>query len=267
MKSGTWQFKAVLLGGGLAIVAAAAIFWPRIAFTYGKQSVLNELGDPSASTNACLAPGVRQIPAGETSPETVTVDLPGWSFSLPKDGYKVADGSAEFVGEKLWVKVDGVRDKRPIFKPGFAPSNSQVRKYLRDTDPYRLLEEAYSSTQADVEKAQTQVELQKVLYLRLLRAALQTHGAEKLWQRIEVRGRKGFLSGDESSKILVATIYLADTKEFAEIVILPRPGATMEDIYRCLSLLNIQPGPRNAPALGVGMGGRGLAGGLPGLPR
>jgi hypothetical protein len=109
-----------------------------------------------------------------------------------------------------------------------------------------------SSTPRDIEAATTSAELQKSLYLLLLRTALQTNGAEKLWQRIEVRSRDGFLSGDAESKRVIATIYLPQTKEFAELAILPRDGAAMDDIYNCLGELAIQRDPNaqaNPPTL------------------
>ena len=59
----------------------------------------------------------------------------------------------------------------------------------------------------------------------------------------DVRGRRGFLSGDEKSKNVIATLYLPQTRQFAEIAIEPRSGATMDDIYNCLGELAIQRDP------------------------
>jgi len=250
MKSGTWRVKAVLVALGVAAVAAAAALGPRLAFSYSKQRAMNELGAAAGVACPRLAPGVRRIARPADQGETVTADVAGWAFSLPKDEFELSPEPGEpgvFVGRRLTVKIDGVRDKRPAFKAGFRPSNSQVRQYFREADPHEILAAAFGSTPADIERAQTPEQLQKSLYLLLLRSALQTHGAQRLWQRIEVRNRRGFLSGDATSKILVATIYLPQIKEFAEIVILPEPEATMDDIYACLAWLDIQPAPAGKP--------------------
>jgi len=243
MKSGSWRFKALALVFGGVAIAAAASLGPKLAFSYSKQQALKDL---EASPASCprLAPDVCRIPVADGHGEMCVANFCGWSFSLPKADYKLStdalDPGIVFVGKKLSVKVDGVRDRRPDFKSGFVPSNPSVKKYFREVEPYGMLVDAFGSTPADVERAQTPAELQKSLYLLMLRAALQTHGAEDLWQRIEIGSRRGFLSGNETSPVLVATIYLEQTKEFAEVVITPKPGATWEDIFACLGALDIQ---------------------------
>jgi len=226
------------------------MFWPRLTFWYSKQQAFKKLGGLDSSHRmgmlAKLSAETRQIPAAEDQGEAVTVRLGGWVFSLPADRYRFGEGANQNLrleADKLAVVFDGVRSKTPDFSAGYTPSNPQVVKYFREVDPHQMLLDAYNSTPRDIETAATPAELQKSLYLLLLRTALQTDGAEKLWQRIEVRGRAGFLSGDAESGSVIATIYLPQTKQFAELALEPRDGATMGDIYNCLGELAIQRDP------------------------
>lgn len=253
MKSGTWKFKAVLLTVGAILIVATAVLWPRVSFWHRKQQAFEKLGGLDASLRmgmlAKLSAETRHIPAAEDQGEAVTIHLNGWVFSLPAARYRFGDDANQNLrleADKLDVVFDGVRSKSPDFRAEFAPSNPQVVKYFREVDPCRMLLDAYSSTPRDIEAAATPAELQKSLYLLLLRTALQPNGADRLWQRIEVRGRLGFLSGDAESKAVIATLYLPQTKQFAELALEPRQGATMDDIYNCLGELAIQRDP-NAP--------------------
>jgi len=254
MKSGTWKFKAVLSAVGIILIVATAVLWPRLAFWYSKRQVFKNLGGLDASQRtamrARLSAEIRSIPAIENRGEAVTVGLGGWAFSLPAARYRFgedANQNMRLEADKLDVVFDGVRSKTPDFRAEIAPSNPRVVKYFREVDPCRMLLDAYTCTPGDIENAATPAELQKALYLLLLRTALQTNGAEKLWQRIEVRGRAGFLSGDANSANVIATIYLPQTRQFAELALEPRDGATMDDIYTCLGELAIHRDP-NAPA-------------------
>ncbi len=254
MKSGTRKFKVLLLTAGAIVIAITAVLWPRVAFWNSKQQAFSTLMRLDASQRmgwqAKLAPDVRHIPPAGDQGESITVRMNGWVFKLPKDRYFPADDANQtnlLEAENLAVKFDGVRSNSPDFAAGLSPSNEEVVKYFRQIDPYQMLMDAYDTTPKDIEDAQTPEDLQKALYLLLIRTALQTSGAEKLWQRIEVRGRPGFLSGDETCKSVIASIYLPQTKQFAELAIEPREGATMDDIYNCLGELDIQPDP-NPPA-------------------
>lgn len=262
MKSGTWKFKAVLLTVGAILIAATAVLWPRVSFWQSKQQAFENIGGLDASLRvgmlAKLSAETRHIPAAEDDGKAVTVRLGGWVFSLPVARYRFSDDANQNLRletDKLSVAFDGVRSKTPDFSAEMAPSNPQVIKYFREVDPYQMLLAAYNSTPRDIEAAATPAELQKSLYLLLLRTALQPNGADRLWQRIEVRGRDGFLSGDAESKAVIAMIYLQQTKQFAELALEPRQGATMDDIYNCLGELTIQhdpnasvsPPPRDLP--------------------
>ncbi len=262
MKSGTWKFKAVLVTIGLVLIAAATLVWPRVSFWHRKQQAFEKLGGLDASKRigmlAKLSAETRYIPTVENQGEAVTVRLGGWVFSLPAARYRF-DGdpndNLRLKADYLDVVVDGVRSKKPDFRAHMAPSNPQVVKYFREVDPYRMLLDAYNSTPQNIQAATTPAELQKSLYLLLLRTALQPNGAEKLWQRLEVRSRRGFLSGDANSASVIAAIYLPQTKQFAEIALEPHDVATMDDIYNCLGELDIHrdpnahlnPSPRELP--------------------
>jgi hypothetical protein len=225
-----------------------------VAFSYSKSRTINNLRQSFSGGSASLKPGVRNIAPVEAGAEMQAATVNGWTFSMPRSNFVLAsntEGADTFTGQKLTVKIDGVRSKQPEFKAGFAPSNPQVIKYFSEVDPYQLLVDAFSSSLADVEKAATPAELQKSLYMLLLNSALQSHGAQKLWQQIKVKGRDGFLSGDESCAILVATIYLPQTRQFAEIIITPRGSTTMEEIYGCLASLDIKQAPEPIAAGGI----------------
>ena len=260
MKSGTRKFKVFLLTAGAILIAATAILWPRIAFLLDKQQVFNNLSRLDASQRigwrAELAPDVRHIPAAGNQGEpiaVIAVRVNGWVFTLPKDRYHPsadANQTRLLEADKLAVMFDGVRSKSPDFAAGVSPTNKEVVKYFRQADPYQVLLDAYNTTPKDIQDAKTPEDLQKSLYLLLVRTALQTTGAEKLWQRIEVRGRAGFLSGDVTCKAVIASIYLSQTRQFADLAIEPREGATMGDVYNCLADLDIQrdPNPPTHPA-------------------
>ncbi len=259
MKSGTRKFKVFLLSAGAIVIAATAVLWPRVAFWHSKQQAFNNLSRLDASQQfgmlAKLAPDVRHIPAAGDRGESIAVGMGGWIFTLPKDRYHPsadANQTRLLEADNLAVRFDGVRSKSPDFAANFSPTNKEVVKYFRQVDPYQMLLDAFNSTPRDIENASTPGELQKSLYLLLVRTALQTSGAERLWQRIEVRGRAGFLSGDETCKAVITTIYLPRTKQFAELAIEPRKGATMDDVYNCLAALDIYRDPNAAtrPATG-----------------
>jgi hypothetical protein len=253
MKSGTRKFKVFLLTTGAIVIAATAVLWPRLAFWHSKQQAFNNLSSLDVSRRlgmlAELAPDVRHIPVAGEQGEAIAVRMNGWVFTLPKDRYHLsADANQTNLLEdgNLAVRFDGVRSKSPDFTAELSPTNKEVIKYFREVDPYQMLLEAFNSTPRDIQNASTQAELQKSLYLLLVRTALQPGGADRLWQRIEVRGRPGFLSGDQTCKAVIASIYLPQTRQFAELAIEPHEGATMDDVYNCLGALDIQRDP-NAP--------------------
>ena len=250
MKSGTRKFKVFLLTAGAIVIVATAILWPHVMFWHRKQQVFNNLSRLDASQRlgwrAVLAPDVRHIPVAGDQGESIAVRMGGWVFTLPKDRYHPsadANQTRLLEADNLAVRFDGVRSKSPDFTAELSPTNKEVIKYFREVDPYQTLLEAFNSTPRDIQNASTQAELQKSLYLLLVRTALQPSGADRLWQRIEVRGRTGFLSGDQTCKAVVATIYLPQTKQFAELAIEPHEGATMDDVYNCLGALDIQRDP------------------------
>jgi len=250
MKSGTWKFKAFLLAVGIVLIAATAVLWPRLSFWHRKQQAFEKLGGLDVSTRnrmlAKLSEETRCIPTAEDNGKVVTVRLGGWVFSLPEGRYRFGDDPSDnrrLGADKLNVVFDGVRSKKPDFRAHMAPSNPLVIKYFREVDPYRMLLDAYNSTARDIQAATTPAELQKSLYLLLLRTALQPNGADKLWQKLEVRGRRGFLSGDANSTNVIAAIYLPQTRQFAELALEPHDGATMDDIYKCLGEIDIQRDP------------------------
>ena len=250
MKSGTRKFKVFLLIAGATIIAATAIIWPRVTFWHSKQQAFNNLSRldtaQRSAWRAKLAPDVRHIPVAGDQGEAIAVRLNGWVFTLPKDRYHPsgdANGTRLLEADKLALRFDSVRARTPDFAAEISPTNKEVIKYFREVDPYQILLDAFNSTPRDIENASTPAQLQKSLYLLLVRTALQPSGADRLWQQIEVRDRAGFLSGDETCKAVVASIYLPQTKQFAELVIEPREGAVMADIYNCLADLDIQRDP------------------------
>jgi hypothetical protein len=259
MKSGTRKFKIFLLTAGAIVIVATAILWPHVMFWHSKQQAFNNLSRLDASQRlgwrAVLAPDVRHIPVAGDQGESIAVRMGGWVFTLPKDRYHPsadANQTRLLEADNLAVRFDGVRSKLPDFSAKFSPTNKEVVRYFREVDPYQILSDAFNSTPRDIETASTPEELQKALYLLLVRTSLQTNGADRLWQRIEVRGRAGFLSGDETCKAVIATIYLPQTRQFAELAIEPRKGATMDDVYNCLAALDIHRDPNVAtrPATG-----------------
>jgi hypothetical protein len=124
-----------------------------------------------------------------------------------------------------------------------APANAEVARYFRETDPYQILVDAFSVTPAGLEAAGSHAELQKHLYLMVLKSALETIGSDKRWERFEVGGQKGILSGDTKSTCVIVDIYCPQTRQFAALALFPHDGATMDDVYECLAQIRIERDP------------------------
>jgi hypothetical protein len=248
------ELKITLIILGIVILATA-LSWPRISLWYARRQVLARIdkldeGDKSPLKSS-LATDVKDIssPPAELA-ETVSYHKDGYVFSLPAGEYRRC-GPAEkpmvLRSDRLLLMVGRVRSQTPA--PGGPPSPGQreLTRYYHQTDPYRILVDAFTTGRAEAEAARTRAELQKVGHLITLRTMFHLAGSEKLWTRFTARGHKGFLSGDTTSGACWATYYLPESRKFVEVVLHPRAEATMDDVWSCLARLAIEKQPK-APA-------------------
>ena len=260
MESGRWRIKLLLLGAGAVLILAAWLGWPHATLWYARRDALARIAEmprgDRARMNLVLATGVKKVPPAPATGKRIAHGADGWRFSLPAAEYRRHEDPNRplaLVGETLSVNIGGVWTQTPKFRPDMAPTNAQVQAYVRDTEPYDILADAFTTTAATVRAARSHAELQKALYLLLMRSILQPTGSDKQWLRIELAGRRGFLAGDETSRAILVSVYLPETTQFAEIAIAPQEGATMADVWRCLGQLHIDrdaatTGPLTLPA-------------------
>lgn len=253
MRSGTWKFKAVLIGAGVALALGGGLFWPTATLWYAKHVAMKpyEKMAPSelATVNCVLAKEVKTIPPAAPAGKTVQWSGDGYRFLLPSDEFhrqtepNDPDADHTFVGKKLKVRMLGVASKTPSFKAGMTPNNAEVTRYFRQSDPYQVLVDAFSVKTTDLAAADSHAALQKKLYLMLLKTVLETIGCEKRWERLEVGQCKGILSGDTTCRSVIVDMYCPQTKEFAGLALFPAAGATMDDVYECLGQIRIERDP------------------------
>jgi hypothetical protein len=247
MKPSRWKIKVALLLAGAAAILAVLYAWPGVSLWYAKAQAMRELSKVSnndrAAIHCVLAPQVKQVPTIESAGERVGCAADGWRFSLPADEFRRSEDPNRphvLEGGRVAVHVFGASIKTPQFRQAYAPTNDEVQCYYEQTDPYEILCDAFTATPAQVEAARTHAELQKTLYLLLLRSILQPVGSDKQWLRLEIGGRRAILAGDATCKIIPVSIYLPQTRQFADIGIAPKNGATLDDVYRCLGQLRIE---------------------------
>ncbi len=255
-RSSRRRVKVVLLVAGAAAILAVLYVWPSVSLSYAKSRAMAKLSkippNDRASIHCVLGPDVRQVPTVEVPGPSVRCAAGGWCFRLPASEYRGgADPNRPNVleSDRLAAHFVGVGAKTPRFKQGHAPSIDEVHRYYEQTDPYQVLCDAFATTPADVEAAGTHAELQKTLYLLLLRSVFQPLGSEKQWLRIEVGGRRGFLAGDATCKLVRICLYLPETRQFADFAIAPADGAGMDEVYRCLGQLRIERDDALVPGL------------------
>ncbi|MCD6303909.1 MAG: hypothetical protein J7M21_02985 [Planctomycetes bacterium] len=251
-----WKVKAVLVAVGVIVIAAGLLVWPKVSFWYARRQVLASLErlDPNsrAFLNFTLAAEEKVLPQAPPGPVRVSRAVGKWLYSLPADRWHLAaepNRPNVMAGPKLRVCPIGAWDINLEFKPRFAPSRESVRNWLRSSDPYELLTEAYRTTPGDVEAAADLEQLQRKLYLLLLRSILQPVGSNKLWMRFRSGARRGFVAGDTTCRGILASFYLPRTRQFAEVLIIPAADANMADVWQCLTEVRFDPlPPASAPS-------------------
>ena len=247
MRTSGWKFRAVLLVGGGAVIAAAWFGGGRLSLRRAKAQALATLSHLADAQDAAIhrvpSEAVRRVEGVAVTGERAACTIGGWRLALPASEYRLSDDPNEphvLVARRLDVHFAGPWQARPAFHTGAAPSSNEVLRYFDRTSSYRLTCDAFATTLADVRAAETHEQLQKALYLLLLRSALEPVGSSKQWLRIEVAGRRGFLAGAETSRLIHVSLYLDEADLFAGIGIAPLDGATMHDVYRCLAQLEIR---------------------------
>ena len=188
--------------------------------------------DTRALLEGVLGPDVQVIRPVKIDGEALTVDRFGFDFRVPKSEFvmgtlKRTTFSVE--GNRVKMVFNGTHDLaefRVLLRPG--------------EDQYQVLVAAYNATPGGVDKQGTLEDLTRYRALLELKAVMLPVGSENLFLRFECGGRKGILAGNTNNRAIVVQMYLAESKEFLSMVVVPKPGATMDDIYRALSVLEIR---------------------------
>ena len=255
MKPTRWKLKIALVLVGVAAVIAARFLWPMASFWHTKRQLLQTLeqvtqGDRSA-LNCVLAAEIENVPPRDGNGQRITYRTGGYVFSLPAATYRRKDPNRPGVleSDRLSVHVLGVGPETPQLAANMAPREPEVVDYFRQTDPYQILVDAYTTTPADVKASATRPEFEKALHLIMLRSIVQPVGADKLWMRFIARGRKGFLAGDTTCQYVYTSIYLPEGKEFATVTLQPKQGTALDDIWACLGSLVIEVDPNVAASM------------------
>ena len=228
----------------IAIALLAFFFaWvlPQISLWEAKREALAKFGEqPQKEFDLVLSPQIKTITPSAPESEMVWRDAGGYRFSLPASKYKTVVGQEHLLAsDKLSVYIPGVLAPRDMF----CESKQAVEAYDRffaTEDPYDVLVDAFNATTAGIKDRRDKRDLQRYLGLLLYKATLAPIGSDKLWMRFETGKFKGIIAGNTSCKGILVTLYLPQTKHFADAAILPGPGATMDDVWRTLSELQME---------------------------
>ena len=194
--------------------------------------------------NIVLSPDIVTIAPVEPERERAGCALDGYRLSLPADEYKPVEGvQKRFENDKVVVGYLGVCALVPDMrkeKVTKEPTGESVAAWFTRTEPYQILTDAYNATPKDIRYQNSFDALQKCLLLLLLKTIVQPIGSERLWTRFEANGRKGFLAGDTTCRGIGVELYLAESRLFANVVILPKPWAKMADVYHTIGQIRIE---------------------------
>jgi len=236
---------------GAGLIALAAAYAGDLSLWYAKRQAWERISNvpprEKATLNVVLLPEVRAVPAPPSRAARVAREIGGYRFTLPAAEFRLPrdpndpNGPGDgFDGAKITIRCTGIVSRTPDFKIEHQPTEESVRQYLRKTDPYDLVVDIFNARPAAIRTQATHADLQKLLYLLLLKSAYQPVGSERLFQQFRTDRRDGILAGDQSCEALVALIYLPETRQFAELVIGNKGEVRMDDVYRCLGLLKIE---------------------------
>lgn len=235
----------------LAVLVAAVVILivlgaPQASLWLAKQEAWRKIASiPSrqkATLDNVLAPEVKQVPVVLIEGDSLAYALGAYEFLFPADEYaRLADANDGGVeSDRLEVRFLSLAPRSSDFSETAGAADASIRDWLRRTDPYDLLVEAFNATPTGIREQDSHAGLQKHLYLLLLKSVHQPIGSETLFLQFRAGGYKGFLAGDTTSDLVIVWIYLPDAQLFAELLISPKDRTEMADVYRCLGQLRIR---------------------------
>lgn len=237
---------------GLILLAlAVGLSWSPACLWYAKRQAMQKFAHNSDTQilNIALAPEVRQIKPVEMTDELrVSVDKQGYRWQLPAAQFQaiINEDHWKFDSPKMTVFCSGTMDLKGMLIK--APKgNTTFDQYIAQINPYQMLVDIFNSRPMDIPQQASMGDLQKHLYLLLIKSELMSMGSDKNWEQIDTGHFKGIIAGNTSSRGVFVDLYLPDKKVFAHMFISPKPGVTpavtMEEIYQVLAEIQIQPLP------------------------
>jgi hypothetical protein len=228
----------------LSVLAASAwLAWSPAMLWLAKRDAATKYADmqDAETLNVALAPNVRQINdmAGAGEQERIAAVVDGYRFSFPAAKYQRLPGQyVDFDSGKLTVRCLGVLDLTGEFAKA-ATDDSAVGQYLAKTDSFQILVDAFNARPKDIEQQASIEALNKHLALLLIKTVLMPIGADKHWERFDTDKHPGIIAGDTSMRGIMVTVYLPEQRKFADILIRPKDGATMADVYAAIAELEV----------------------------
>jgi hypothetical protein len=153
----------------------------------------------------------------------------------------VAGPNQRFETDKVIVGCLGVLPLTKWFrdaatsKEAATGSYEKYCEYFKSTDPFQILVDAFNATPDGIQAQETIDSLQRHLTLLLFKSKLQPIGSDKLWMRFETARYKGIIAGDTSLGRILVTLYLPGTEDSADLVVFPKSGAKMDDVYQTIA--------------------------------
>jgi len=240
--------RFTFIGLALLCVLAAGVWlaWSPALLWFAKRDAAKKYADmqDAETLNVALAPDVRQINrmatvAGSGEPQRVAAVVDGYRFSFPAAKYQRLPGQyVDFDSGKLTVRCLGVLDLTGEFAKA-ATDDSALGGYFARTDPFHILVDAFNARPKDIERQASFEALNKHLALLLIKAVLMPVGADKHWERFDTGKCPGIIAGDTSMRGILVTLYLPGHRQFADILIRPKDGATMTDVYTAIAELEV----------------------------
>lgn len=245
MKLANRRFISIMPVVVTAMAVVVWLAWSPVLLWFAKQDALKKCANMQDqdvdALNTVLSSKVKFIRPGDFEGHRVTSEIDGYQFSLPSPEYKTLPGNyIDFGSDKLTVRCLGVLSLTGEFAKAGA-GNTPVNQYFEKKDPFLILVDSFNARPKDIQTQETFEDLNKHLILLLLKAVLMPIGSETLWERIDTGKREGIIAGDTSMRSIYVTLYLPQSKEFASLVIFPKDGVQMDDVYRAIAELDIQP--------------------------
>jgi len=251
MRSSKKRFMFIGLAALGVLATVVWLAWSPALLWFAKRDAAKKYADidmqDAAALNVVLASDVHRIQpaasetgAGEQQHVAAIVD--GYRFSLPAAKYQRLPGQyVDFDSEALTVRCLGVLDLTGEFAKA-ATDDSATGRYLTKTDPFHILVDAFNARPKDIERQASFDDLSKHLTLLLIKAVLMPVGSDKHWERFDTGERRGLIAGDTSMQGILVTLYLPEDRQFADILIRPKDGATMADVYAAIGELKVMKG-------------------------